>query len=56
MAFIELSIDCLLDPYNLIHKFVVVFLKKLQSEPHFGIYDPNEEEPWGLELVEANVL
>ena len=51
MTLVDLTVYRLLNPDNLVHKFVVILLVELKSKAHLGINYPNKEEPIILKLV-----
>ena len=51
----NLSIDCLLDPGDLIDKLVAEMLHHVDCKAILGIDDPNEEEAVGLDLVKGDI-
>lgn len=55
MTFGNLSVDCLLDPGDLVYHFVPKFVKDVQREAIFCVDDPDEKESIGLDFIEWDI-
>lgn len=56
MALVDLAVNGLLDPDDLIDKLIAMHLEHIQGELVPGVDHPNEEESIRLDMLERQVL
>jgi len=53
MAFGDLAVDCLFDPYDFVNQLVLELFEEVEGVRVLGIDDPDEQEAILLQLVEG---